>query len=103
MIFEPHSKFRQDVVPQGVTELQDLKDWGKREPSGTSGTHRAGAFPSLWREPSSSVRLLHTPEGPGRPREGLHQTSAEPTQSLPAGGARRPHLSSRGRSSARLP
>lgn len=31
MIFQPHSELGQDVVAQGVAELQDLRDWGQRE------------------------------------------------------------------------
>ena len=31
MILQPHSKLGQDIIPQGVTELQDLGDWGQSE------------------------------------------------------------------------
>lgn len=34
MILQPHPELGQDVVAQGVTELQDLRDWGKGTGSG---------------------------------------------------------------------
>lgn len=31
VIFQPYSELGQDVIAQGVAELQDLRDWGQRE------------------------------------------------------------------------
>lgn len=30
MVLQPHSELGQDVIPQGVAELQDLGDWAQR-------------------------------------------------------------------------
>lgn len=31
MIFKPHPKLGQDVIPQSITELQNLRDCGQRQ------------------------------------------------------------------------
>lgn len=60
VILQPHPKFRQDVVPQGIAELQDLGDWAQRSESGKARDSQDGRLPSLRREQSCSTR----PDGP---------------------------------------
>jgi hypothetical protein len=31
MVFKPHPKLRQDVIPEGITELQNLRDCWQRK------------------------------------------------------------------------
>lgn len=54
MVFKPHPQLRQDVVPQGIAELQDLGDCGQRKQFGplgpeTPGPHGRATPPCLWR------------------------------------------------------